>query len=96
MKELKLTDGELQALIAPVLCKKLRAAGFKMGTASDEESSSFFFPINFNLTGNCYVFRDADGIWTIGQEDAVIHDRVSSAMRLHIAAINDAAAKHGT
>lgn len=81
-RELKLTDRELQDLIAPPLRNKLREAGFAMGASMTLEgfSSAFYFPINLDLSGVCTVERDSDGVWTIRQcEDGVIADRIADA-----------------
>ena len=88
MRELRITDGEVQALIAPAFRARLRAEGFKMGTASDADPSSFFFPINLNLAGHVEVVRGADGVWSIFQEDdAHINDRTAAASEYHGGAI---------
>ncbi len=87
MRELRITDAELQALIAPGLRRKFVEAGFKTGTASDE-NTSFFFPINLQLAGECFVTRHEDGTWTFTQEEApMIADRVAQAAVSHASAI---------
>lgn len=84
MRELQITDAELERLIAPAIRKRMRAAGFKMGTASDEVPSAFVFPINLNLAGVVGVHRSEDGVWTFSQEDdPMLADRMIDSMMAH-------------
>lgn len=84
MREVQITDAELERLIAPAIRKRLRAAGFKMGTASDEVPSAFMFPINLNLAGVVGVHRSEDGVWTFSQEDnPMLADRMMDSMIAH-------------
>ncbi len=86
MRELRLTDGELQKLIASALRRKLAKAGFKTGTPSDA-SSAFYFPLNLQLCGDVSVVRYEDGTWVFTQDDAVIADRLAETFILHAVAI---------
>jgi hypothetical protein len=87
VRELRITDGELQTLIATALRRKLAKAGFKTGTPSDA-NAAFFFPINLELTGDCEVIRHEDGTWTFTQEETpMIADRIAQTAIFHAAAI---------
>ena len=90
MRELRMTDGELQRLIAPAIRKKLKAAGFVSGTPSDEHAG-YFFPINIEMNG-LEVTRHEDGTWTFVQEDLAIAGRLNDTLDIHGAAIENAAA----
>lgn len=86
MRELRLSDAELQALIAPALRKKLKAAGFAFGTATDEHAG-FYFPINLALAGSISVVRYEDGTWVFAQEtNATLADRTADAFVSHVEA----------
>lgn len=88
MKELRLTDGEMQALVANKLRAKLRAAGFKMGPPADQEPPTFYFPININVAGEVAIVRHEDGTWTILQDEhGMLADRTAAALGIHAAAI---------
>lgn len=87
MLELRLTDQELQALVAPRLVARLRKAGFKMGRTEGEFPSSMFVPISLDLVGWCSFTRDADGFWTIQQDETRIAEVVADAHEMHYEAI---------
>lgn len=87
MKELRLTDGELQAIVAPAIRERLRAAGFAMGTSSGDLPSSFWMPVNLNLAGHVEIIRSEDGVWSFTQVDGVIADRVAVTGEIHEGAI---------
>lgn len=92
MRELEMSDGEIQALVATAIRAKLKAAGFTMGATDDADAvegpGAFYFPINLNLAGDCTVTRAEDGTWTITQEDnPLLADRTASAFQSHAAAI---------
>lgn len=91
MKELRLTDAELQALIAPALRARLQESGFAFGRPMDARLDEFdimLFPIGLDLAGLASVERDLEGVWTFRQIDsAVLHDRTADALRSHVAAI---------
>ena len=84
MREVQITDAELERLIAPAIRKFMRRVGFKMGTPSDETPSAFMFPINLNLSGAIGVHRSEDGVWTFSQEDdPMLADRMIETMIAH-------------
>ena len=87
MRELRITDAELQALIAPGLRARLKQAGFRNGTASNDHTG-FFFPINLEIAGSCTVGRLEDGTWVFTQvDDAVIAERTELASAAHTDAV---------
>ena len=87
MKELHITDAELQKLIAPALRKRLKAAGFHTGTASDD-NCAFFFPINLSVAGSVKVTRHEDGTWCIQQETSpALSERTDACDGLAFSAI---------
>lgn len=85
MKELRLTDAELQALIAPALRAKLRAAGFEAGRPSTIHGYPFFFlPINLDLAGQVSIERSEDGTWMFRQEqNPIVVERTEVAEECH-------------
>lgn len=88
MRVLQITDGEIQALVAPALRAYLRKAGFVIGASSGDEPSTFWMPVNIDLAGHVDVIRDEDGIWTFTQEENMhVADRVAEASEYHGAAI---------
>lgn len=89
MRELTLTDRELQALIAPKLRRRLKKAGFVMGASeASDDRPSFYFVIHLDLVGFSELVRNDDGTWTISQcENAMVADRVASSNVLHEEAI---------
>lgn len=95
MRELRITDGELQRLVGGALRDRLAKAGFRMGTPSDATPSSFFFPVCLNLDGDVDVVRDADGTWTITQDAFDIAERVADTQVEHANAIHERCAKYG-
>lgn len=95
MRELRITDGELQRMIGGVLRERLAKAGFRMGTPSDAIPSSFFFPVCLNLDGDVDVVRDADGHWTITQDKPEITERLASTLADHHEAIANRVQKYG-
>ena len=94
MKELRITDSELQAVIAPALRKFLAGKGFLMGTPSDS-LTTYFFPIDVNLAGCVDVTRDADGVWTITQDEHGMAERVAVSAFEHGEAIASRIDKYG-
>ena len=87
MRELRITDEDLQALIADGLRKKLKAAGFNTVVPSSDHAG-FFFPVNLSLAGECTVTRHEDGTWTITQEDnALLADRTDDCLGFHAQAV---------
>jgi hypothetical protein len=87
MREIRLTDQELQKLVAPVLRGYLRRRGFVMGRSSAEFPTSLFVPISLDLVGWCNFERDADGVWTIQQDENRMADLMAEAREMHYAAI---------
>ena len=74
MKELRIGDRELQALIAPALTARLKAEGFHTGVPTTEHCG-FYFPINLCLAGDIEIVRHEDGTWIFSQE---VDDRLAS------------------
>ena len=86
MIELRISDGELQQLIAPAILKRLKKAGFRNGTPSDD-MCTFFLPVNLNLAGRVKVTRHEDGTWLIQQEtDDMLIERTDTCAGLNFAA----------
>lgn len=92
MRELRLTDRDLQALVAPGLRAKLRAAGFKIGRSSGEFPAALFVPISLDLVGWCQFTRDEDGVWTILQDETRMADILDDAHAMHADAVATRAA----
>jgi hypothetical protein len=67
MREVRMTDSELQKLVAPALREHLKKAGFFTG-ASSIDHCGYFFPINIDLAGAVKITRHEDGTWTFMQE----------------------------
>jgi hypothetical protein len=87
VRELQISDAELQKIIATGIRKKLKDFGFKTGPASDG-NQGFFFPINLDLSGEISVVRTADGVWTFTQEDdAIFADRTAECTSYAVAAM---------
>jgi hypothetical protein len=81
-----MTDRELQKLIATPLVAKLKAAGFKTGTPSNDHTG-FYFPINLNMAGELSIVRYEDGVWTFRQEDSYIAaDRQAASIQAFVEA----------
>ena len=83
MRELRITDVELQKMIAPVLRKRLRKAGFAMGAASADGPPTYLFPINLDLAAFVTVIRREDGTWLFQQDDFVIAERLEESFLMH-------------
>jgi len=87
MKELRLSDRELQDIVGPALRAKLKVAGFVSGTPSNDHTA-FFFPINLDLAGDVVVTRHEDATWSITQEcDLTLLERTQAAGEAHVAAV---------
>ena len=87
VRELRISDTELQKLIATAIRKRLKAAGFTTGTRSDD-SNAFFFPINLDLAGDCTVTRLETEEWVFTQEESsVVADRMAQVSLYYAAAI---------
>ena len=87
MREVQFTDAELQALVAPALRKKLKAAGFQ-GGASDRSDWSpqgcIFLPVFIDMAGSVEIERTEDGVWTFRQElDFELSERTSAVQIIH-------------
>lgn len=89
MQELRLTDQELQALVAPALRARLREAGFKMGRSEGEFPSSLFVPISLDLVGWCSFERDEDGNWIFKQDENRMVDLMGDSQAAHFEAITN-------
>ncbi len=87
MRTVRISDAELQKLIATELRKRLVAGGFAPGARSDVNCFAFF-PINLDLAGSATVQRDEDGFWTFTQEvDEIAEDRTAEAHGAHASAV---------
>jgi hypothetical protein len=90
MKQLTMTDKEVQALIAPAIRKKLKAAGFVSGTASDDHAG-YLFPIDLQLAGAITIQRHDDGTWVFQQEeDLTLMERTAATFAAHYEATQEA------
>lgn len=89
MKELRLTDRELQDMIAPALRARLRAAGFEPMHSDGAEPMGFSLPITLDLAGDVTLERNIDeGIWTFRQvAHGDLADRTDFAERAHREAV---------
>ena len=95
MRELRLTDIELQRLIAPALKKRLRQEGFEFGTpegrspgeGDPEAIGMIMFPVNLDLAGCVSIERGDDGVWTFRQDTLVQLQRFYQTLIDHHAAI---------
>ena len=86
-----MNDRELAALVAPVLQRKLREAGFKTGTSSDHHSA-FYIPINLDLAGYVSVIRYEDGTWIFSQEvNSRVAERLGESLAMHVEVLSGAA-----
>ena len=96
MRELRISDAELQGIIAPLLRTRLKEAGFAVGTPSDQEPTTFVFPINLDLVGAVAVTREEDGTWWFQQEaDPMLFDRLGESMVAHFHAFDTRANRPG-
>lgn len=87
MRELRLSDQEVQKLIAPALRRRLKQAGFVSGTASGHHYG-FVFPINLGLAGSVSIERFDDGTWVFQQEvDMRLAERTHETFTIHAEAI---------
>lgn len=93
MKELRLTDRELQ-LIAPALRDRLSKAGFVAQDSEGNQPAGFAFPITLNLVGDVELRRDEDeGVWIFRQvEHGDVAERTEFAERAHVEAASRTAA----
>jgi hypothetical protein len=88
VKELRLTDRELQALIAPALLARLKAAGFVTAHSEGAQPVGFAFPITLNLAGEVTLHRSDEGVWTLTQlSDGDLAERTEFAQRAHVEAV---------
>jgi hypothetical protein len=89
MLELRLTDLELQRLLAPALKKRLRQEGFRFG-ASETPADGFntvLLPIRLDLSESVSISRDDDGVWLFQQSDPAIERRFMESCMAHYEAI---------
>jgi hypothetical protein len=94
VKELRISDRDLQKLIATGIKDALRRAGFKIGENGDGHAC-VMLPVNIGLTGISQVTHFEDGSWLFEQEETEqIYDRVSDAGMAHFDAMRDAAIKN--
>ena len=90
MRELRLTDAELQQLVATSLREALIKAGFARGS-SVERVGSFMMPINLDLAGNITIERGEDGVWTFRQTSPEIDVVLDTCRHYHVSAMTEAA-----
>lgn len=91
---MRISDRDLQAMIAPRLKDALRRAGFKIGTNGDGHAC-FMIPVNVGLIGTSQLTLQEDGNWLFQQEESeVIADRVTDAGMAHFEAMRAAAIKN--
>lgn len=87
MREVQISDAELQALIAPPIRERLKAAGFQTG-ASVTASCGVFLPVFLDMAGSIEVERTEDGMWTFRQElNVELADRTADALHAHVESI---------
>lgn len=90
MHELRLTDLELQSLLAPALKARLRQEGFKFGESEsphDETHNLLLLPVNLDLADEVMVERTDDGVWVFRQSNPAISRRLLESMLAHGEAI---------
>ena len=96
MKQITMTDLELQKLVGEALRARLRKEGFVPGSASDEHNG-FYFPVSLELAGDVKVTRFADGTWTFEQEtNQMLAERIASSLVSHVEAVTEAIQKYGS
>lgn len=87
MRELRISDAELQRDLSRVLMARLKKAGFHTGAASDEQCTAML-PVRIDLAGAVMVKRDEAGFWIITQElHLELADRTAFTEQAHVAAI---------
>jgi hypothetical protein len=67
LKQLELSDAQVQELVAPALLKRLRDAGFHTGVPTDT-ATTVYVPINLDLVGDVEIVRYEDGTWVFRQQ----------------------------
>lgn len=82
MRELILTDAEMQKLVGTKIRQRLVKAGFKIGR-SEGRNDSIWVPVDLNLLAGSHITRDEDGFWTFRQEDPMIIARVKDTVAIH-------------
>ena len=87
-RELRLTDLELQGLLATALHSRLREAGFKQGIPTTAHGW-LMFPVSLNLSGVVNITRTDAGDWVFIQQDTPgpLDERMAAAAQAHTAAI---------
>lgn len=87
MKELRITDAEMQRLVALPLRTYLIRHGFKHGEASTDHAI-YAFPVALDLAGVVTVVHEDDGHWRFVQEtDETLSDRLDSSLASHTEAV---------
>lgn len=87
MTELRISDAELQRLVATALIGRLRTAGFHT-LPSMTERCSICFPVSLELAGYVTVERHDDGTWSFQQElDLDLAERTRDVERYHASAV---------
>lgn len=87
MKEARISDAEMQRLVATALTKRLRAAGLHT-VESCAHRWAVCLPVTLNLAGHVDVEHDDDaGEWIIRQElETALADRTTFAEGAHAGA----------
>ena len=87
MKEVRISDADLQRDLSNALTARLKKAGFHTGAASDE-LCTVMFPIRLDLAGRVTIGRDESGFWTFTQElELDVSERTAFVEQTHAAAI---------
>lgn len=87
MKEVRISDAQLQQIIGRPLVEHLRRNGFQTGRGTHEQCS-IAMPIELDLAGAVDIIRSEDGIWTFRQElDYALSARMEFAADSHMTAI---------
>jgi hypothetical protein len=87
MKELRITDQDLQALVAPALRERLKKVGFVLGRSTGEFPAAVWVPINLDLVGWCHFVRTDDGVWVFQQDENRMAEIVADGREDHGEAI---------
>jgi hypothetical protein len=89
MLELRLTDIELQRLLAPALKKRLAREGFRFGTSESPQDgyNTILLPVRLDLADSVSLSRDPDGLWIFQQIDPGIERRFLETFADHYEAI---------
>lgn len=94
MKEARISDAEMQRLVATALTKRLRASGLHT-IDSSASRWAICLPVTINLAGVVVIDHDEDaGEWVFRQElEAELADRTAFAESAHAAAFSSREAR---